>query len=112
MPKINADNYEQVSSWHGSQDLFVVQQPDGTKVATAEQVKQFVNFGDAITGILAAGQTSITLDSDRITSDSWLDPYTSIYGVNPTSVLATAGHVTLSFRAQASDMVVGVRIVG
>lgn len=112
MPKINTDNYEQVSSWNGSQDLFVVAQPGGTRVASAAQVKQFVLSGDAITGILAAGQTSITLDSDRITSDSWLDPYTSIYGVNPTSVVATAGHVTLSFRAQASDMVVGVRIVG
>lgn len=113
MPRISTDNYDTVASWNGSQDLFVVEQPDGTKVATAEQVKQFVlSARDFITGTLTAGQTSITLDSVHITSESVLDFYTSIYGVNPTSVSVTAGHVTLRFQAQASDIVVGVKIVG
>ena len=45
MAKINTLNYQTVASWNGSQDLFVVEQPDGTKVATPEQVKQYV-LGD------------------------------------------------------------------
>ena len=45
MPRISTDNYDTVASWNGSQDLFVVEQPDGTKVATPEQVKQYV-LGD------------------------------------------------------------------
>lgn len=42
MPKVNTFNYDTIASWNGSQDLFVVEQPDGTKVATPNMVKQFV----------------------------------------------------------------------
>lgn len=42
MAKINTLNYQTVASWNGSQDLFVVEQPDGTKVATPAMVKQYV----------------------------------------------------------------------
>lgn len=45
MPRISTDNYDTVASWNGSQDLFVVEQPDGTKVATPAQVKQYI-LGD------------------------------------------------------------------
>ena len=45
MAKINTLNYQTVASWNGSQDLFVVEQPDGTKVATPEQIKQYVLDG-------------------------------------------------------------------
>lgn len=70
-----------------------------------------VTKNSIITGTLTAGQTSITLDSDYITTDSVLDFYTSIYGVNPLTVSVVAGHVTLTFNAQASNMDVGVKIV-
>lgn len=46
MPRISTDNYDTVASWNGSQDLFVVEQPDGTKVATPAMVKQFIEAGD------------------------------------------------------------------
>jgi hypothetical protein len=46
MPRISIDNYDTVASWNGSQDLFVVEQPDGTKVATPAMVKQFIEAGD------------------------------------------------------------------
>lgn len=46
MAKINTLNYQTVASWNGSQDLFVVEQPDGTKVATPAMVKQFMEAGD------------------------------------------------------------------
>lgn len=42
MAKINTLNYQTVSVWDGSTDLFVVEQADGTKVATPEQIKQYV----------------------------------------------------------------------
>lgn len=65
-----------------------------------------------VTGTLTAGQTSITLNSVDITTDSLLDPYTSIYGVNPLTMLAGTGSVTLTFNAQSTDMIVGVKIEG
>ena len=46
MPRISTDNYDTVASWNGSQDLFVVEQSDGTKVATPAMVKQFIEAGD------------------------------------------------------------------
>lgn len=46
MPIISTDNYDTVASWNGSQDLFIVEQPDGTKVATPAMVKQFIEAGD------------------------------------------------------------------
>lgn len=46
MAKINTTNYQPVSAWNGTQDLLIVEQPDGTKVATPEQVKQYVEAGD------------------------------------------------------------------
>ncbi len=46
MPRISTDNYDTVASWNGSQDLFVVEQPDGTKVATPAMVKQFMEAGN------------------------------------------------------------------
>ena len=46
MPRISIDNYDTVASWNGNQDLFIVEQPDGTKVATPAMVKQFIEAGD------------------------------------------------------------------
>lgn len=48
MPRISTDNYDTVASWNGSQDLFIVEQPDGTKVATPAMVKQFIEAGDFV----------------------------------------------------------------
>lgn len=63
MPKINIDNYDTVASWNGSQDLFVVEQPDGTKVATPAMVKQFIEAGDfEATGEVKDGHGNILAD--------------------------------------------------
>lgn len=76
------------------------------------EVDDYKVTGDSIIrGTLVAGQTSITILSDYITTDSVLDFYTSIYGVNPLSVSIVAGEVTLTFDAQATNMDVGVKIV-
>ena len=61
---------------------------------------------------LAAGATLIAISDPRITTDSALSFYTSIYGVNPTAVSVAAGKVTLTFDAQSAAMEVGVRVDG
>ena len=66
--------------------------------------------GTLVSGTLTAGQTSITLNNANITSNSWISPYTSVYGVNPTNVVATTGSVTLTFEAQLTDILVGVEV--
>ena len=63
MAKINTTNYQPVTAWNGTQDLFVVEQPDGTKVATPEQVKQYVEAGDfTATGEIIDGHGNILND--------------------------------------------------
>lgn len=63
MPRISIDNYDTVASWNGSQDLFVVEQPDGTKVATPAMVKQFIEAGDfEATGEVKDGHGNILKD--------------------------------------------------
>lgn len=61
-------------------------------------------------GTLTAGQTSITFTDKVITSSRSIDYFTSIYGVIPTSITVSTGNVVLTFKAQASDMEVKVRI--
>lgn len=65
-----------------------------------------------ITSTLAAGETSITISEQQITTNSALSFYTSIYGVNPKDVSVVDGSVTLTFDAQSAAMTVGVRIDG
>ncbi|MDE6687122.1 MAG: hypothetical protein K2K17_07390 [Lachnospiraceae bacterium] len=62
--------------------------------------------------VLAAGKTSVTIKDNRITTNSVLSFYTSIYNVNPTAVTVSNGSVTLTFKAQTVDIEVGVRVNG
>lgn len=63
MAKINTLNYQTVAAWNGSQDLFVVEQPDGTKVATPAMFKQFIEAGDfEATGEVKDGHGNILKD--------------------------------------------------
>lgn len=62
-----------------------------------------------LTGILTTGSTTITLSDTSITTDSTIDFYTSIYGVNPVAVTVVNGSITLTFEAQAENMGVKVR---
>ena len=61
-----------------------------------------------VTGTLAAGATSITLQHANILTTSWVDYYTSVPGVNPTGATIANGSVTLTFEAQESAITVGV----
>lgn len=63
MPKVNTFNYDTIASWNGTQDLFVVEQPDGTKVATPAMVKQFMQAGNfEATGEVKDGHGNILKD--------------------------------------------------
>lgn len=64
------------------------------------------------TATLTAGQTSkvLTFTEQTIGATTLIDVYTDTFGVNPINVTYTANTVTLTFDAQASDIVVAVKI--
>lgn len=68
-------------------------------------------FKDALTGTLTAGDTSITISDESITTDSMIDIYTDVYGVNPSEVTVASGSITLTFDAQETDLSVKVRVM-
>lgn len=65
-------------------------------------------IGFELTSTLAAGNTTLTLTDNRITTNSMIDYYTDVYGVNPTSVVVTTGQIVLTFAAQATALNVKV----
>jgi len=105
-------------------ELSSASQLDGTEVVPAVQGSSTVKvpLGDiaalaaagvkTVSGTLSAGSTSITLQDASITGSSWLAPFTSVFGVNPTNMVASTGSVTLTFEAQQSNLDVGVAIIG
>ena len=63
MPRISIENYDTVATWNGDSDLFIVEQPDGTKVATPNMVKQFIEAGNfTATGEVEDGHGNILKD--------------------------------------------------
>ena len=91
MPRISTDNYDTVASWNGSQDLFVVEQPDGTKVATPAMVKQFIEAGDfEATGEVKDGHGNILKDMAKSAIIGDLSQ-TGLTGDSVAEQLATAG---------------------
>ena len=65
-------------------------------------------LGLQLTGTLAVGSTTLTFSDSRITTNSMIDYYTDVYGVNPTSVAVTTGQIVLTFAAQATALNVKV----
>jgi len=62
-----------------------------------------------ITGTLTAGQTSIVLSDNVITTNSTIDIYTD-NNIDYTSVTVATGSVTITFDEQATDLGVKVRV--
>ncbi len=62
-------------------------------------------------GTLTAGQTSVALTfaTQTIGANTLIDVYTGTFGVNPTNVSISGQVVTLTFEAQAADVVVAVK---
>lgn len=72
---------------------------------------------DVITGVLAAGSTTVTLIDARIKTTSIIEPWqyitpdgTSQSIISPTQISVSSGQCTLTFEAQANAVTVGVRV--
>lgn len=63
-----------------------------------------------VTGTLTTGSTTITLSDASITTDSTIDVYTSVFGINPVGIAVATGYVTITFEAQDADIGVKVRV--
>lgn len=66
--------------------------------------------GETLTGTLAIGETTITLNSSILTSTSYVDVYTDDWAITPKSVVSdtTNGTVTLTFKAQSATVAIKV----
>ena len=76
------------------------------------EYQELTNKIAIVKGTLNSGDVEITIQSERITENSILSFYTSIYNANPINAVATVGSVTLTFEPQETNMEVGVRIDG
>jgi len=67
------------------------------------------NYTDLV-DTLKAGETSITITDSSITTDSTIDFYTDVFGVNPIGAVVGTGQITLTFEERSSDLGVKVRV--
>lgn len=85
------------------------------KIVTYNNLKEFKAKYDQQMGItrgtLSAGSTSIALTDSRIRSNSAINIYTSRYGVNPSAISVSGTTVTLTFKAQSSNIEVGISVI-
>lgn len=67
---------------------------------------------EKVSGTLAAGSTSITLNltSQTIGATTFVDWFVSDPEVSPTAITATSNSVTMTFEAQSGALTVGVRV--
>lgn len=90
----------------------VLSEVEADLVTVEESVETMQSNATIIRGTLAVGATSIVLTDARITTNSMMSFYTSVWGVNPKTVTVVSGQVTLTFDAQTVAVEVGVRIDG
>lgn len=64
-----------------------------------------------LTQTLTAGSTSLTFTDERITTDSIIDVYLSVFDVAPTNITVNDGSAVLTFDNQSEDVVVKLRLV-
>lgn len=106
MAKINTTDYQPITAWNGTQDLLIVEQPDGTKVATPEQVKQYVEAGDfEATGEIKDGHGNILKTAvQQISGITDLVAFKDITVSDPSSSLTEAQMVKAIIRDAISNM--------
>lgn len=83
-----------------------------TLVTLENSVSTLLSNATITKGTLAVGATSIVLGNSKITTNSVLSIFTSVWGVNPKTVTVASGQVTLTFDAQTVAVEVGVRVDG
>lgn len=74
-------------------------------------IDEVAERGDIMTATLLTGATTVTFTDSRIGADSAFTFYTSSYGLAPSSVAVSGTSITLTFEAQASDIVVGCSVI-
>lgn len=62
-----------------------------------------------LTGTITAGNTSVTISNEKITTSSIIDIYFEDKVLAPTNVTVTTGQIVIEIDAQDSDTNVGVR---
>ena len=82
-----------------------------SRVAASAKAVSTLNqaVGTIRTAVLEAGATSLTFPG--ISSESMIDIYTDIFGVNPESATFNNDNLVLTFKAQSTDINVKVRII-
>lgn len=88
--------------------------PSGTATANLNKLQvgstTYSVGGLEIIDTLEAGETTLTIQNNAITTTATYDFFTDAFGVSPTDVEVTSGQMVLTFEAQQSDMSVKVRI--
>lgn len=103
----NADgtvSFEDVTEYSQVGDSF-----GGADVNAITTVVNQVGFTEVF-GVLMAGETEVVLSDASITEDSTVEPFASVYNVNPSNMVVANGSVTLTFDTMEEDMNVKVRV--
>lgn len=83
---------------------------DATDDPTINDVLERIS-NDYISGTLTAGQTTLTLLDERLTTSSFIDGiYCDQYGVAPKTVTLASGSITMTFKSYANNIGVKVRV--
>lgn len=119
---LTADIYAVVGSESGG-GTTVIPNPQGTPTDELETIQigndiyslpegggsgdtSYFDFKETLT----AGETEVTFTSGKIKTNSVVDPYTNVFGVNPTDMVVQNGSCTLTFAARQTDMDVLLRV--
>lgn len=98
----------------GASEKMLLDGENGTKSITPENLAKAL-LGYSLKRLpaqsLTASGGTLTFKDASITENSLITPYTTVYGISPTSVTATAGTCTVTFDAQDSpfDVCITVR---
>lgn len=79
------------------------------KVTASQLMTSTGELWTDLVGTLVTGDTSVTIQSDVITTDSTIDVYTED-GTEWNSITVTTGQVVVTFDAQVADLAVKVRV--
>lgn len=109
MADVTITDLPAASTLTGDEEIALYQSGE-TKKAAAGAIAALAGGFTEVSGTLVAGNTSITLSSAAITSNSTIDYYTNVFGVNPIAVVVSTGNVILTFEAQTNDIGVKVRV--
>lgn len=104
----NTTNISNLQSSLGTTNTNVSTNTTNINNLTTRVTNVETELGVELTSTLAAGSTSLTLTNSRITTDSTVDIYSSVYGVNPKTVTLNTGSIVMTFKAQTSNVSVKV----